>query len=83
MDSCDILFTGYTNWDYGAPMAVRSFLEEYDLAWKTVLSFCSHGTGRLSSSIRQLRESAPHAVIGMPLGISRNDMNAAPEKIHT
>ena len=38
----DIIFIGYPNWWYSAPMAVFSFLEEYDLSDKRVVLFCSH-----------------------------------------
>lgn len=82
MEDYDIIFLGYPNWDYGAPMAVRTFLESYDFTGKTVIPFCSHGTGGLSSSVRQISQSIPGATIGTPLGISRNEMKDAPEKVH-
>ena len=46
MDDYDTVFIGYPNWWYGAPMAVLSFLEDYDFSGKQVYLFCSHGTGR-------------------------------------
>lgn len=45
MEQYDIVFIGYPNWWYSAPMAVFSFLEENDLSGKRVVLFCSHGTG--------------------------------------
>lgn len=82
METYDLIFLGYPNWDYGAPMAIRTFLESYDFSGKTVIPFCSHGTGGLSSSVRQIKESIPTATLGTPLGIYRDRMNDAPQEIH-
>ena len=58
----DILL-GYPNWWYGAPMAVLSFLEDYDFSGKQVYLFCSHGTGGLANSVEDIRASMPGANI--------------------
>ncbi len=81
MDEYDIIFIGYPNWDYGAPMAVLSFLEGYDLSGKTIIPFCTHGTGGLSSSVRQITQSARGAEVVSPIGIFRSDMEQAPQKL--
>ncbi len=81
MADYDIIFLGYPNWDYGAPMAVRTFLEEYDLSGKLIIPFCAHGTGGLSSSVRQISQSVPHSTVGTPIGISRTDMDKASQLI--
>lgn len=59
MDNYDIVFLGYPNWWYGAPMAVLSFLESYDFTGKQVYLFCSHGTGGLASSVEAITASLP------------------------
>lgn len=35
-------------------MAIYSFLDEHDLSGKQVYLFCSHGTGGLASSVRDI-----------------------------
>lgn len=63
MDSYDIVFLGYPNWWYGAPMAVLSFLEDYDFTGKQVYLFCSHGTGGLANTVKEITASLPGAEI--------------------
>lgn len=63
MDSYDTVFLGYPNWWYGAPMAVLSFLEDYDFTGKQVYLFCSHGTGGLANSVEDINGSLPGANI--------------------
>ena len=82
MDEYDTIFIGYPNWDYGAPMAVIAFLEDYDVAGKRIIPFCSHGTGGLSSSVNQIRRAVPQAKVEAPIGISRDDMADAPQQIN-
>lgn len=59
MDAYDVVAIGYPNWGYGAPMAVLSFIEENDLSGKKILLFCSHGTGSLANSVREITEVLP------------------------
>lgn len=82
MDEYDTIFIGYPNWDYGAPMAVIAFLEDYDVAGKRIIPFCSHGTGGLSSSVNQIRRAVPQAKVDAPIGISRDAMADAPQQIN-
>ena len=63
LDQYDTIFIGYPNWWYGAPMAVLSFLEDYDFSGKQVNLFCSHGTGGLANSVEDIRASMPGANI--------------------
>lgn len=58
----EVVFLGYPNWWYGAPMAVLSFIEENDLSGKQVFLFCSHGTGGLAGSVEDIEEVLPEGV---------------------
>lgn len=72
----DIIFIGYPNWWYTAPMAVFSFLEEYDLSGKKVMLFCSHGTGGLASSVKDITAAIPDSTIeSNVIGVSRGDIS--------
>ncbi|MGN0266437.1 MAG: cyclophilin-like fold protein [Lachnospiraceae bacterium] len=82
MDDYDIVFLGFPNWWYTAPMAVFSFIEEYDFSGKTVIPFCAHGTGGLAASVRDITEALPDSVeILEPIGIFRGDMDTAQTEI--
>ena len=64
MAGYDTVFWGYPNWWYSAPMAVFSFLEENDLSGKKVVLFCSHGTGGLASSVKDITAVLPDSIAG-------------------
>ncbi len=62
-DDYDVIFIGYPNWWYGVPMAILTFLEEYDFTSKQVYLFCSHGTGGLAESVEIIKNAIPDAEI--------------------
>lgn len=71
----DTIFIGYPNWWYTVPMAVFSFLEEYDLSGKRVVLFCSHGTGGLASSVKDIFAALPDSTIeSSVIGVYRDDI---------
>ena len=43
LDEYTTVFLGFPNWYYGMPMAVYSFLEEYDLSGKKIIPFVTRG----------------------------------------
>ena len=59
IDDYDVIFLGFPNWWYTCPMAVFTFVESYDLSGKTIIPFCTHGTGGLSRTIRDLKKLLP------------------------
>ena len=61
MDSYNVVFLGYPNWWHTVPMAVFTFLEEYDFSGKTIIPFCTHGGGGLSTSERDIAKACPKA----------------------
>lgn len=76
MDEYDIIFLGFPNWWYTIPMAVHTFLEEYDFSGKTIIPFVTHGTGGLSNTINDLTNSFDETVtILEPIGIYRLDVD--------
>lgn len=78
----DIIFIGYPNWWYTAPMAVFSFLEEYDLSGKKVVLFCSHGTGGLASSVKDITAAIPDSTIeSNVIGVSRDDISKSHDAV--
>jgi flavodoxin len=59
MDDYDVIFLGFPNWWYDMPMAIYSFLEEYDLSGKTVIPFCTSGGSRFSGALDTIRDMEP------------------------
>ena len=63
MDQYDTVFLGFPNWWYTVPMAIHSFLEEYDFSGKTIIPFVTHGTGGLASTINDIKADLPDSII--------------------
>ena len=63
MDNYDVLFVGYPIWWSSAPMAVFTFLEEYDLSGKTVIPFCTHDGSQLGRSVTDITAVLPGSTI--------------------
>lgn len=75
LDSYDVIFLGYPNWNADLPMPLYTFLEEYDFSGKTVIPFTTHGGSGFSGTIQSISELQPGATIVMDgLSISREDV---------
>lgn len=78
MEDYDVVFLGFPNWWYTAPMAIFSFIEEYDLSGKTVVPFCTHGTGGLAGSVTDITAALPASTeVSEPIGVYRSDIDSA------
>ncbi len=77
MDSYDTIFLGYPMWWGYEPMAVRTFLEEYDFSGKTIIPFCTSGESTVSASARSIQELCPGATVleGLTLHEGREDFD--------
>ena len=63
MSGYDVVFLGYPNWWYGAPMALLSFIEQNDFSGKQIYLFCSHGTGGLANSVDEIESALPESAV--------------------
>ena len=63
IDEYDAIYLGYPNWWYSCPMALFSFFDGNDLSGKQVYLFCSHGTGGLAGSVKDISAAIPDAKI--------------------
>jgi flavodoxin len=73
MEDYNMIYLGYPNWWGTMPMAVFTFLEEYDFSDKTIIPFCPHegsGMGRSESDIRKLCPDA-RLLKGLPISGGR------------
>lgn len=62
MGQYEVIFLGYPIWWGEAPRILCTFLESYDFADKTIISFCTSGSSPLGSSAANLQELAGGAV---------------------
>lgn len=82
MEDYDIVFLGFPNWWYTIPMAVHTFLEEYDFSGKTVVPFVTHGTGGLASTIKDITADLPDSVtILEPIGVYRPEVDSSEQRV--
>lgn len=81
MAEYEVIYLGYPNWWGTMPMAVFTFLEEYDFAGKTIIPFCTHegsGMGRSESEIKKVCPDARvlkgHPIRGGNVQRAENDI---------
>lgn len=78
LDSYDIIFLGYPNWNADLPMPLYTLLEQTDLNGKTIVPFTTHGGSGFSRTIQTIQELQPNTtVISDGLSISRNSVAQA------
>lgn len=63
MEAYDVVFLGYPNWWGDMPMAVYSFLDEYDLSGKQVIPFVTSGGSGFSDTISAVEQLEPQAQV--------------------
>ena len=63
LDGYDTIFIGYPNWWADLPMAVYSFLDEYDFSGKTIIPFNVHNGSRFTRTIQTIQELEPDATV--------------------
>lgn len=63
MAQYDTVFVGYPCWWGTIPMAVFTFLEEYDFSGKRVIPFVTHGGSSFGRSINDIKKAVPGAKV--------------------
>ena len=81
MASYDTVILGYPNWWGTMPMAVFTFLEQYDFSGKTILPFCTHEGSGMGHSESDIKKLCPDAKLGQGLAITGNKVNKAQKDI--
>ena len=61
--ACDIVFVGTPNWWSTMAPPVATFFEEYDLAGKTVIPFCTHGGGGSGYIEKNMKRLCPKSTV--------------------
>lgn len=73
----DLIFIGFPDWWGTLPMPLFTFLEKYNLAGKTILSFCTHGGSGLGRSEKDLAKLCPEATLREGLAIRGESVKSA------
>ena len=74
MNSYDTIFIGFPDWCGTSPMAIFTFLENFDTQGKKIIPFCAHGTSGLGTSVNDIKSVCPGAEIGNAFGVYRDDV---------
>ena len=81
IDSYDIIFIGYPIWWGDSPMAIRTFLEEYDFSNKTLIPFCTSGSSGINTSVQSIKKLCPESKIPEGLCITNANRSRTNELI--
>ena len=79
IDDYDIIFLGYPIWFGTYAMPIATLVKEHDFAGKTIVPFCTFGSGGLNTSTEALKQALPKANILTGYGV-RTARVAAAEK---
>ena len=74
IDDYDTIFLGYPIWWGDMPMALYTFLDEYDLSGKTIAPFVTSGGSGLSGTPSKIEDEEPNATVTE--GLSVRDSNS-------
>ncbi len=77
LDAYDEIYLGYPNYWGTMPMAVYTFLENYDFSGKTIHPFCTHEGSGLSDTVSDIRKAAPGAVVTKGLAVYGSSVDSA------
>lgn len=81
LEDYDTIFLGFPNWWYGMPMAVYSFLEEYDFSGKTIVPFVTSGGSGFSNAISEIESAEPGATVLDGLSIGGGSATSAQDDV--
>lgn len=73
IDEYDTIFLGYPIWWGDMPMAIYTFLDEYDLLGKTIAPFVTSGGSGLSGTPSNIQDEEPEANVTEGLSIRDNN----------
>lgn len=77
MNAYDVIFLGYPNWWGTTPMAMFTFLEQFDLTGKTIIPFCTHEGSGLGRGPGDIGKLAPGATLRQGLAVRGSSASRA------
>lgn len=78
----DVIFIGYPIWFGTYAMPIATLVKENDFVGKTVVPFCTFGSGGLSTSAQALKDALPKADIKKGYGVRQARIEAAPKELN-
>lgn len=81
IDQYDEIYLGYPNYWGTMPMAVYTFLEQYDFTGKVIHPFCTHEGSGLSATERDIQKAAKGAEVTKGLAISGSSVDQAKNSV--
>lgn len=77
LDAYDEIYLGYPNYWGTMPMAVYTFLENYDFSGKKIHPFCTHEGSGLSGTEKDIAKAAKGAKVEKGLAIHGSSVDSA------
>ena len=77
------VYLGYPIWWGDMPMAIYTFLDEYDLSGKVIAPFATHGGSGLSGTPEKIKKAEEKAKVVTGFDINGSEVKEAEEKIRT
>ena len=77
----DIIFLGYPIWFGTYANPIITLVKEQDFAGKTIVPFCTFGSGGLNTSSDALKKALPKATIAKGYGVRTARVNAAAKEL--
>lgn len=77
LDGYDEIYLGYPNYWGDLPMAVYTFLEQFDWSGKTIHPFCTHEGSGLSGTERRIQQTCKGANVTRGLAIHGSSVDGA------
>ena len=81
IDNYDVIFLGYPIWFGTYAMPIATLVKENDFAGKTIVPFCTFGSGGLNTSSDALKKALPKAKILTGYGVRTARVAAAAKEL--
>ena len=81
LDGYDEIYLGYPNYWGDMPMAVYTFLENFDWSGKTIHPFCTHEGSGLGGTERKIQSTCKGAAVEKGLAVSGSRVDGAKQAV--
>ena len=82
IEDYDTIFLGYPIWWGDMPMALYTFLDEYDLSGKTIAPFVTSGGSGLSGTPSDIEDEEPNATVTEGLSIRDDNVESSQSEVN-
>ena len=81
IDDYDVIYLGYPNYWGTMPMAVFTFLENFDFSGKIIKPFCTHEGSGMGNSEKDIQAICPNAKVEKGIAIHGGSVNRSREEL--